>query len=182
VASLAITVGAGAVVDATASEAAASARCPLKSTSSIPAGDAWAFHDTAAPSSPHAGINSSYVHGRGNWGGGHGSGTICLQVSSSGGASHELVIIVEGSARVHPGVTRLEHRGVQLALHMNVAASDDPSCPVGSTGSVTLFASYYEQHRDSLQLRFGSRCATYADTFAGPRLSALIADNGHQVN
>ena len=60
--------------------------------------------------------------------------------------------------------------------------SDDLSCPVASHGSVTLFASYYEEHRDSLKLRFADNCATYADTFAGQMLSALIAEDGHQVN
>lgn len=181
VAALVIAVAVGSAVAATAT-ATAPAKCPLKSSSSIPPGDAWAFHDTAAPSSPHPGINSSYVHGRGRWGAGQGSGTICLADTSASGASHEVVLNVAGSARVHPGVTRLGHRGVQLALKVSVTTSDDPSCPVGSHGGVTLFASYYEQHRDSLQLRFAGTCATYADTFTGSQLSALIADNGHQVN
>jgi len=185
VSALAIAVGASAAPGSTATYAATAAsvaKCPLKSSSSIPPGDAWAFHDTAAPSSAHPGISSSYVHGRGDWGGNHGSGTICLQHSSSSGGSHELVLAVTGSARVYPGVTRLGHRGVQLALHMSVVMSDDLSCPVASHGSVTLFASYYEEHRDSLKLRFADNCATYADTFAGQMLSALIAEDGHQVN
>ena len=185
VSALAIAVGASAAPGSTATYAATAAsvaKCPLKSSSSIPPGDAWAFHDTAAPSSPHPGINSSYVHGRGHWGAGRGSGTICLANTSSSGVSHELVLGVAGSARVHAGVTRLGHRGVQLALQVSVTTSDDPSCPVGSHGGVVLFASYYEQHRDSLQLRFAGTCAAYADTFTGSQLSALIADNGHQVN
>jgi len=182
-----IAAGAGAAVSAIATasngaSAAAPAKCPLKSSSSTPAGDAWAFHDSAVPSSPQLAVSSSYVHGRGGWGGGHGSGTICLQHSSSGGGSHEVVLAVAGSARVYPGVTQLGHRGVRLTLHVSVAASDDQSCPAGSHGSVTLFASYYELHRDSLQLRFGAACAAYADTFSGSQLSALIAENGHQVN
>ena len=162
--------------------AAASVKCPLKSSSSIPAGDAWAFHDSAAPSSPHPGIRSSYVHGRGGWGAGRGSGTICLQNSASGGGSHEVVLAVAGAAHVSAGVTQLGLPGVQLTLHVSVAASDDPSCPVGVHGGATLFASYHEQHRDSLKLRFGGACAPYGDTFAGPQLFALIAENGRQVN
>jgi hypothetical protein len=71
---------------------------------------------------------------------------------------------------------------VELVLKVSVAASNDPSCPLASRGAVTLFASYYEQHRDSLRLQFAATCTTYTDTFTGSRLSALIADNGHQVN
>jgi hypothetical protein len=115
-------------------------------------------------------------------GGGRASGTICLQISSSGGASHNIVLSVAGSSHLSPGVTRLAHRGVELALRASVAASDDLKCPTGAHGSVTIFASYYEQHHDSVQLRFAGACTSYNATFAGSQLVALIAENGRQVN
>jgi hypothetical protein len=47
---------------------------------------------------------------------------------------------------------------------------------------VTLFASYYQEHRDSLQLHLGGGCSTYDYTYTGSQLHVLIADDGRQVN
>ncbi len=158
------------------------AACPLKPSSSLPAGEAWAFTETSPPSSPHPGIVSSYTHGRGTWGGGHGTGTICNEDGVSGGRSHNLVLAVSGSARVSPHITRLGHLGAGVVLHVTVSASDDPSCVAGTRGTATLFASYYEGHHDSVQLQLAGGCAGYDYTYVGSQVHALIADEGRQVN
>jgi len=160
----------------------AGVRCPLKSSSAIPSGDAWAFHETGVPSTPHPGITSSYIHGRGDWGGGHGSGTICQENRSSTGPSRDIVLTIAGSSHVSPGITRLGHPGAGLALDATVAASSDPRCSDGTHATVTIFASYYEGHHDSVQLHFAGGCTPYDATFLGSQLYALIAENGHQVN
>jgi|GEM_PF-2075335 len=157
-------------------------KCPLKASSEVPPGEVWAFHETGAPSTPHPGIASFYTHGRGGWGGGHGSGTICEEDSLSTGPSHTIVLTVAGPSRVSPLVTRLGHPGVELGLSVSVSASDDPACPTHTRGAVTIFASYYEGHYDKVQLHFNGSCAAYSATFLGPHVSALIADNGRQVN
>jgi len=157
-------------------------KCPLKSSSNIPPGEVWAFHDTGAPSTPHPGIASSYTHGRGTWGGGHGGGTICDEDRLASGQPHAIVLTVAGPSRVSPLVTRLGHPGVELGLSVSVAASNDPACPTRTHGAVTIFASYHEVHDDSVQLHFGGACSAYNATFLGSSLSALIADNGRQVN
>ncbi len=157
-------------------------RCPLESSSTIPSGEAWAFHDTGLPSTPHPGVASAYIHGRGGWAGGRGSGTICWQNRAASGGSHDIVLTVSGSLRLSPRVTRLGHPGVVLVLHASVAASDDPACAAGAHGTVTIFASYYEGHHDSVELRFNSGCTPYDAAFLGPTLYALIAENGRQVN
>jgi hypothetical protein len=72
--------------------------------------------------------------------------------------------------------------GVELALKVRVAASDDPACAVGSSGTVTLFASYYSTHRDSLRLRFAAGCADHDHTYSGSSLHVLITRKGVQVN
>ena len=92
------------------------------------------------------------------------------------------MLAVRGSSHVSAGVTRLGRRGVELLLNVTVAASDSPSCTLGTRGAVTLFASYYQGHHDSLRFRFASGCRTLAATYTGSRLIALIARNGHQVN
>lgn len=172
---------AGGIAPAGASQADP-ARCPLQSTSTIPPGDAWAFHDSGLPASSHQGVSSSYIHGRGDWGGGRGSGTICQEHGSSSGPAHNIVLTAEASASVTPRVTRLGHLGVALSLQVSVAASDDPACLPGTRSAVMIFASYYEGHHDSLQLHFAGSCTAYDATFSGPALYALIASSGHQVN
>lgn len=162
---------------------AGQAKCPLQASSTIPPGDAWAFHETGVPTTTSGrGIASSYTHGRGGWGGGRGSGTICEEDLSSSGPPHNIVFTVAGSSHVSPRVTRLGHLGAALVLNGSVTASDDPTCLVGARGTVTLFASYYEGHHDSLQLHFANSCMADNATFGGPQLYVVIANNGHQVN
>ena len=169
-----------------AARAAASAtttpvRCPLQPSPSSPGGEAWAFTQNGPPSSPRGSV-SSYVHGRGSWGGGRGIGTICRQDSEPSRPARDVVLAVRGSSHVSAGVTRLGRRGVELVLNVSVAASDSPSCTVGTRGTATLFASYYQGHHDSLRFRFASGCHALEATYTGSRLVALIARNGHQVN
>jgi hypothetical protein len=76
----------------------------------------------------------------------------------------------------------LGHRGVELVLNVLVGASDDPSCLTATHGTVTVFASYYQKHYDSVRLRFNGGCAPHNATFLGSHVYALIANNGHQVN
>jgi hypothetical protein len=158
------------------------ATCPLKPSSQSPTGEAWAFTQTGPPSSPHPGITSSYTHGRGAWTSGHGAGTICNEDSVTGHPSHNLVLAVAGSARVSPHITRLGHLGAGLALNVTVSASDDQTCPAGTRGTVTLFASYYQEHHDSLQLHLAGTCSSYDYTYTGAQLHVLIANEGRQVN
>jgi len=47
---------------------------------------------------------------------------------------------------------------------------------------VTLFASYYQEHHDSLQLHFTGGCSAYDYTYGGSQLHVLIAEDGRQVN
>jgi hypothetical protein len=157
------------------------AACPLKAVSTIPSGEAWAFTQTGAPSTPHPGIVSSYTHGRGTWANGRGTGTICNEDSVSGHAAQNLLLAVSGASRISPGITRLGHPGVGLVLKVAVSASDDRACPAGTRGSVTLFASYFQSHHDSVALRFGGGCGAYDYTYTGPQVHVLIADDGREV-
>jgi hypothetical protein len=98
------------------------------------------------------------------------------------GPARDVVLTVGGSAKVSPGITQLGRRGAGLSLHVTVAASDYEACAVGTRGTVTIFASYYETHRDRVQLRFAGACAAEDATFLGRQLRALIAREGRQVN
>lgn len=164
-----------------AAPASAAVKCPLAPASGIPGGEAWAFTQSGASGSSHAGISSSYIHGRGSWRGGHGTGTICIQDSLSAGGEHTVVLAVSGASRLSPGITRVGHVGAGLVLGFTVAASDDPGCAAGTRGTATLFASYYEGHHDLLSLRFDGACAAYEQTFSDQALHVAIARDGHQL-
>jgi hypothetical protein len=169
----AVSAGAGTSTDPT--------RCPLKPSSTIPSGEAWTFSANGSPTSPHPGVTSTYTHGRGTWANGRGTGTICTEAGGAGHAAGKLVLTVAGSATISTEITRLGHLGVGLVLHMTVGASEVPACPKGERGTLTLFASYFQGHFDSAQLRFAGPCRSYDYRFAGPRLLVLIARNGGAV-
>jgi hypothetical protein len=162
--------------------AAQAPNCPLKPSSAAPRGEAWAFTSTAAPAGAHAGIASTYTHGRGTWTHGRGRGTICRADTATSGPAHNIVLSVGGRARVSPGIMRLGRKGVGLVLTVTVSASDYAACAPGTRGTVTIFASYYETHHDRVQFRFASACTAENATFSGSALRALIAREGLQVN
>lgn len=160
----------------------AKVKCPIKaSASSSPV--EWAFTESGPPSGSHKGIASSYTHGKGEWQGGKASGTVCHEDSLTGGkGSRNLVLAMSGSSKLSPHVTRLGLLGVELALKVKVSASDDSACPVGTSGTVTLFASYYSTHKDSLALSFSGGCADHDHHYSGSSLKVLITRQGAQVN
>jgi hypothetical protein len=157
-------------------------KCPIKASGSSNPVE-WAFTESAAPSGPHKGIVSSYTHGRGRWQSGKATGTVChADQLSAGKGSQNLALAMSGPSKLSPRVTRLGLLGVELALKVKVSASDDGSCPVGTTGTVTLFASYFESHRDSLALNFSGGCAGHDHRYSGSSLHVLITRKGAQVN
>lgn len=161
---------------------AAKVKCPIKASGASSPVE-WAFTETSAPTGPHRGIASSYTHGRGTWQGGRASGTVCHADQLTGGKrSQNLVLAMAGASKLSPRVTRLGLLGVELALKVKVAASDDPACATGSGGTVTLFASYFSVHKDSLRLRFAAGCADHDHSFGGSSLHVLITRKGAQVN
>jgi hypothetical protein len=61
-------------------------------------------------------------------------------------------------------------------------ASDDAACSKGSKGTITLFASYYSVHYDTMKLHFGPGCKGHNLSYASPHLVVLITRHGAQVN
>jgi hypothetical protein len=158
-------------------------KCPIKAGSAATGPVQWAFTESAPPTGRHPGLSSAYTHGRGQWLLGHANGTVChTDLLAGGHGSRDLVLAVAGSAKLTPHIRSLGLVGVALTLKVSVAASDDASCPLGTRGTVTLFASYYSVHRDSLRLRFAAPCAAHDHLFEGRSLHVLITRKGAQVN
>ncbi len=178
VCSLALVASAGGSPGATT----AKVKCPIKASSSSTPVE-WAFTKSAAPSGAHKGIASSYTHGKGRWQGGKATGTVCHSDSLTGGkGSQNLVLAMAGASKLSPHVKRLGLLGVELALKVKVSASDDSACPVGTSGTVSMFASYYSTHKDSLALSFTGACADHNHRYGGSSLHVLITRKGAQVN
>ena len=162
--------GAGAAVTCPASAAAASGAVQ------------WEFGVIGAPTAGASGVTSSWTRGKGTWSAGAASGPICESDSGSGIPKRDIVLRASGSSTLSPQIKRYGLLGVGLALGVRVSASDDRACPVGTSGTVTLFASYYSTHRDSIALRFRGGCADHDHTFTGSIVRVLIARDGAQVN
>jgi hypothetical protein len=156
-------------------------RCPASVASS--AGPVqWLFSALGAPTSRSATVNWSWTRGSGSWSSARASGTICSDDKGGGLATRHLVLRVSGSSTLSPMITELGLLGVGIVLPLSVSASDDAACPRGTPGSVTLFASYYSIHRDSIVMRFAPACASHDHSFGGTIVHVEIARNGHQVN
>jgi hypothetical protein len=141
----------------------------------------WAFSDSGRPAGNA--IKSSYVHGRGHWTNGRATGTVCTTDSSTKtGVTRDLVLTVGGQSKLTGRVTEDGLLGVRIVLPVKVRASDDMTCATGATGTITLFASYYSVHRDTLQIHFSARCIGHNLSYSGPSLHAYIARHGAQVN
>ncbi len=169
------------LLGATASAKPTHVACPLRP--GLPSGGdvQWAFSDSARPVGNA--IASSYVHGRGNWTSGRAAGSACTTDSlRKGGGVRDLVLAVSGRSKLTGRVSQGGLLGVRLVLPISVRASDDPRCVKGASGTITLFASYYSVHRDTVQIHFGSRCADHNLSYRGSGVHVYIARHGRQVN
>jgi len=179
---LAIAVATAAASLALSGAAAGAVSCPA-SASAVSAGPVqWEFSVIGAPSAGAAGVTSSWTRGRGSWSGGGAAGTICSDDSGPGLPKRDLVLRVAGASTLSPQIMRYGLEGVGIVLPVTVSASDEHTCPKGTRGSVTLFASYYSVHRDSIALRFSGGCSDHDHTFTGAIVKVLISRSGAQVN
>ncbi len=170
-----------ALVAPAAGASSGSANCPLKPGSPSGGDVQWAFSDSGRPAG--GAIKSSYVHGRGHWTSGSATGTVCtMDTPAKTGVVRDLVLAVSGKSKLAGRVTENGLLGVRLVLPVRVSATDDNRCAKGATGTITLFASYYSIHRDTMQVHFKSRCTGHNLSYSGSSLHVYIARNGAQVN
>jgi len=165
--------------------AAAAVTCPASAsaaTTSTTGPVQWAFSVLGAPTTGASGVKSSWTRGNGTWNTGRATGTICSEDKAPGSPRRDLVLKVSGSSVLAPHTTRLGLLGVSIVLPVTVTASDDAACAKATHGTITLFASYYSVHRDSIVLHFTGGCAAHDHTFTGTIVRVLITRNGAQVN
>lgn len=155
--------------------------CPLRPGSPSGGDVQWAFSDSGRPAGNA--VDSSYVHGRGSWTSGRATGTACSTDSPAiGGGVRNLVLAVSGRSKLTGRVTQAGLLGVRIVLPVKVRTTDDRLCAKGATGTITLFASYYSVHRDTMRIHFGSRCTGHSLSYGGSALHVYVARRGAQVN
>ena len=155
--------------------------CPLAPGAPSGGDVQWAFSDSGLPVGNA--VRTSYVHGRGSWTSARATGTVCTSDSlRKGSGVRDLVLTVGGTSKLTGRVTQSGLLGVRLVLPVKVSASNDVACAKGATGTITLFASYYSVHRDTMQIQFESQCTGHNRSYSGSALDVYIARHGAQVN
>ncbi len=177
--------GAALVPAAGASASVTAVKCPAAASTAPPSSAVavqWEFSQIGSPTPANPSVSSSWTRGSGSWSAARASGTVCSNAGGGGMATRELVLAVSGASKLSPQTTKLGLLGVGIVLPVTVTATNDTACPRGTVGSVTLFASYYAVHRDSIALHFAPACADHDLVFTGASVHVLIARDGHQVN
>jgi len=177
--------GAALVLAAGAGASATAVKCPAAASTAPPSSAVavqWEFSQIGSPTPTNPSVSSSWTRGSGSWSAARATGTICSNDSAAAAATRELVLAVSGASKLLPQTTRLGLLGVAIVLPVTVTATNDAACTRGTAGSVTLFASYYAVHRDSIALHFAPACADHDLVFTGATVHVLIARDGHQVN
>jgi hypothetical protein len=133
----------------------------------------WGFH-TGAPISGAAG---SYARGHGdvNLAANAVSGILC-QVFRVPGKPDRLIIMT-----VRPHLIYHSHHAVKwgvpgniMIITVRVRSSSDPGCKVGTTGRVTLFASYNGVRSDSVQFSFPAACRDHNHMYHGTQVNNQV--------
>jgi hypothetical protein len=128
----------------------------------------WAFHGAKG---------HSLSRGSGTVSGQHATGTLCQEEQQSATRKQHLKLAVtSGSAvRLQRGISPGGVLGAQLVVPFRVSASDDATCPVGTTGKLTLFSSYNGAGQDRVSFSFaGGSCHAHARTYRGAGVAVSI--------
>jgi hypothetical protein len=156
--------------------------CPAGVASATVTTAQWIWSAYGRPASSATTVTYSQTVGSGTWDRGKAHGTICSQDQGGGEPKRSIVLKVSGPSKLSPGITKGGLLGIGLVYPVTVSATGDAAvCPVGSTGSITLFASYYGVHSDRASMRFAGTCAAWNETFSGSILHVKISNDGAMI-
>jgi hypothetical protein len=126
----------------------------------------WGFHAGQVIT----GANGSYARGHGdvNLSARTASGIICQVDRSRNGPYREITLSV-GHRLVYAShyAVMFGVSGNIMKIDVRVHTSTDPKCPVRSSGEVTIFASYNNVHKDSVQFSFPGACKGHRHLYTG---------------
>ncbi|MFZ0215847.1 MAG: hypothetical protein WAM30_07870 [Candidatus Dormiibacterota bacterium] len=159
---------------------AAAASRPVAYCSAIPTVNlpkqAWGFHGGR----PITGAAGSYTRGHGtiNLTAGTTSGIIC-QVDRVPNAPDRQIILSVGHHLVYAShhAVMFGVMGNIMKIDVRVKSTTDPSCPAGTSGQATIFASYNNVHEDSVQFSFPAACKDHRHRYTGPEVLTNVPPN-----
>ncbi len=156
--------------------------CPAGVASASIGAVQWIWSAYGKPSSSGSPVSYSQTIGKGTWTSGQAKGTICSQNQGGGQPKRSIVLSVSGASTLTAGAKQLGLSGVSLRFPVTVSRSGDVAvCPVGATGTVSLFASYYSVHKDKATMVFTGTCSAWNETFTGRVLHVEISHNGAEI-
>jgi hypothetical protein len=120
----------------------------------------WGFH--TGP--PITGATGSYGHGHGTFDpASHtASGIMCQVFRVRNAADRQIILSVKRHLVEYDHTAMMwGFPGNLVKLAVRVRQSTDPHCPVGTSGLVTIFASYNGVHQDSVKLWFPAACRAH---------------------
>jgi hypothetical protein len=178
VAVVALTVGLTSAASAGASSSSSTApHCNWYSGSGVPPGSGippWGFH--ATQKFPSGGSGFAMGWGKINLNANTISGKICEDVYASGQPTLEISVEVGPHISFHTHhAVKWGYAGNMVRTSLTVNASTDPACPVGTSGRITMYASYNGVRSDSMQFFFANgACAAEARLYHGPNVDAQV--------
>lgn len=138
--------------------------------------EAWGFH----AGQPQPGPRSSYARGHGkiDLGAQTATGIIC-QVDRVPGAAERQIILAIGYRVIHTShhATMFGVEGNIMRIHVRVKSTTDAKCAVGTRGEATIFASYNDVKKDSVEFAFPAACRDHQRRYTGPSVIANVPPN-----
>jgi hypothetical protein len=134
----------------------------------------WGFH-TGPPISGKSGSYSRAI-GDVNLSSDAISGTVC-QVNVAGGVQRLIVLKPKRVLRhTHYG-NPFGHLGNLMSVQVTITSSTDKSCKVGTTGTMTVNATYNGVKSASVQFVFPASCKGHNHTYHSPQVDALVPES-----
>jgi hypothetical protein len=119
----------------------------------------WGFHTGPAITGP----TGSYAHGHGNFNptARTADGIMCQVDRVRNQPDHQIILRVTHFVYYSHTAMMWGYPGNLVKLRVRVRQSTDSSCPVGTIGLVTIFASYNNIHQDSVKFWFPAACRSH---------------------
>lgn len=119
----------------------------------------WGFHTGL----PITGPTGSYAHGHGNFNPSArtADGIMCQVDRVRHHPDRQIILRVRRFVYYSHTAVKWGYPGNLVKLAVRVKQSTDPNCPAGTTGLVTIFASYNGVHQDSVKFWFRGPCRTH---------------------
>jgi hypothetical protein len=133
----------------------------------------WGFNT----GSPITGATGSYARGHGdiNLDANTVSGIMCQVFRVRNKPDRLIVLTVEHHLVYHSHYAQMwGFPGNIMKIIVRVKSSTDPGCKVGTTGHVTLFASYNGVRSDSVQFFFPAACQDHNHLYHGPQVNNQV--------